>query len=154
MSKYAPGNALYPTDLITRAKIDQRLHFDSSVIFTAIKSFVMSIIFGGKTEYQPESVQAAHNAYQLTEAFLTGSDFLVGNQLTLADISCVADLNTLAPLVAIEEATYPRLAKWMIRVAEAIPTYKTVNDGSELILLGRINACLALNRENASKKEE
>lgn len=154
VSKYAPNNALYPTNLITRAKIDQRLHFDSSVIFPAIKSFVNSVIYGDKTEYQPESLQAAHNAYQLVEAFLASGQFLVGDQLTLADVSCVADLNTLAPLVPIDATKYPRLSEWMNRVAAAIPGYAKINDGSELLLLGRMKDCLALNQAKATKKAE
>lgn len=42
VSKYAKNDSLYPKDLIKRAKIDQRLHFDTAIIFSgAISSFVV-----------------------------------------------------------------------------------------------------------------
>ncbi len=41
VSKYAKSDSLYPKDLVTRAKIDQRLHFDTSIIFGAMGTFVV-----------------------------------------------------------------------------------------------------------------
>lgn len=42
VSKYAKSDALYPKDLVIRAKIDQRFHFDTAIIFGgAITSFVV-----------------------------------------------------------------------------------------------------------------
>lgn len=41
VSKYANDDLLYPKNLIARARVDQRLHFDTSILFGAIKSFVV-----------------------------------------------------------------------------------------------------------------
>lgn len=41
VSKYAKEDSLYPKNLIARARVDQRLHFDTSILFGAIKSFVV-----------------------------------------------------------------------------------------------------------------
>lgn len=42
VSKYAKTDSLYPKDLVIRAKIDQRFHFDTAIIFGgAITSFVV-----------------------------------------------------------------------------------------------------------------
>lgn len=43
VSKYAKSDSLYPKDLVIRAKIDQRFHFDTAIIFgSAINSYVVN----------------------------------------------------------------------------------------------------------------
>jgi glutathione S-transferase len=43
VSKYAKNDALYPKDLKKRALIDQRLHFDSGVVFAQLRRIVVSV---------------------------------------------------------------------------------------------------------------
>lgn len=111
--------------------------------------FQKTILYGGKSEIQPESIELTHKAYDFTEKLLK-DDYLVGRNLTLADISCCIDLLTLDKLCPIDKNQYPKLAAWMERVAD-IPNFHDVNDEGVQQLQSRFESCLAANKANACK---
>lgn len=41
VSKYGKDDSLYPKDLVTRARVDQCLHFDNGVLFTRLRFFLV-----------------------------------------------------------------------------------------------------------------
>lgn len=43
IGKYGKDDSLYPKDLYKRALVDQRLHFDSGVLFVRLRAIVVSI---------------------------------------------------------------------------------------------------------------
>lgn len=43
VEKYAKNDKLYPKDLVQRAQIDQRLHFDSGFLFARLRFLFVSI---------------------------------------------------------------------------------------------------------------
>lgn len=92
----------------------------------------------------------AHEAYDLMEQFLI-NDFLVGNILTIADISCISDLNTIEQFVSIDNEKYPKLSAWFNRMTE-IPGYKLINDEGVKLMPALLNQCMQLNRANNLNK--
>ncbi|CAH1636155.1 unnamed protein product [Spodoptera littoralis] len=118
MNKYGKNSDLYPSDPQQRAMIDQKLHFDSGILYPALRENDEPIFFGTATSLKPEGVAKIRSAYDFTEKFLTGSQWLAGNKLTVADISCVATVSTLNELLHIDEATYPNICAWINRCAE------------------------------------
>jgi len=46
-SKYGKDDSLYPSDLETRYKVDQRLYFDMGVFYKAFGDLVYPVMFGG-----------------------------------------------------------------------------------------------------------
>ncbi|KAJ6640614.1 Glutathione S-transferase 1 [Pseudolycoriella hygida] len=149
VSKYGKSDSLYPKDLTARAKIDQCLHFDTAVIFSgAITSFVKTILYGGKSEFQAESLELTNKAYDYTEKLLK-DEFLVGNNLTLADISCCIDLLTLDKLVPMDKNRHPKLVAWMENVSK-IPNFHDINDEGVQQLHSRFESCMAANKKTAN----
>lgn len=41
-TKYGKNNELYPNDVVTRAKINAALHFDSGVLFARLRFYLVS----------------------------------------------------------------------------------------------------------------
>lgn len=83
------------------------------------------------------------------EIFLK-DDYLVGMKMTIADISCVCDMNTIQTVVPIDPVKYPKITKWM-GLMSALPGYHEINDAGAKALATRIEHCLQLNREKAKK---
>ncbi|KAF9408155.1 hypothetical protein HW555_012062 [Spodoptera exigua] len=118
INKYGNNSDLYPNDPQKRAMIDQKLHFDSGILYPALRENDEPIFFGTATSLKPGGVAKIKSAYDFTEKFLTGSKWLAGNKLTLADISCVATISTLNELLPIDEVTYPNICAWLNRCEE------------------------------------
>lgn len=121
IGKYAANDNLYPIDLLRRARVDQRLHFDSAVLFNAIRNANYAI-FGGGSEVPEDKIADLHAALALLEAFLTGSEYLVGNSLTVADFACVATVSSYQMHITIEPEQYPNVTAWFKRLS-ALPYY-------------------------------
>lgn len=117
IDKYSPDHSLYPKDLYTRARIDQRLHFDSGVLFSAIRSANFVVYLGG-SEAPEYCIKALYEALDLLEAFLKNNDYLIGNSLTLADIFCVSTVVCFELHFSIEEEKYPKICEWIKRLSQ------------------------------------
>lgn len=61
------------------------------------------VFFGKATSFTPEGLAKIRSAYDFTEKFLNGGQWLAGDEPTLADISCVANISTLNELLPIDK---------------------------------------------------
>ena len=123
VDKYAPNDALYPKDLFTRARVDQRLHFDSGVLFARLAA-ASRFIYGGGYEVPQPIIDQIYEVYQLTETFLKDDPYLVGDALTVADLCAATTISALHNLHAPIDATkYPKLNAWCERIG-SLPYYK------------------------------
>lgn len=66
-------------------------------------------------------------AYEFVEAFLQGHNYLVGNQLTIADLNAVATVTSLHILVPINADKFPNVIAWIGRL-QKLPYYNKVQD--------------------------
>lgn len=137
IDKYAPDSSLYPKDLQQRALIDQRLHFDSGVLFPPIRAANIDVYTGG-TGTTPDKIDAMHTGLDFLEKFLTDSPYLVGDQVTLADLSCSNTISCYGMHFAIDEKRYPNVCAWVARLSE-LPYYDEFNGEPTKILIGLFN---------------
>nr|ASN63943.1 glutathione S-transferase epsilon 12 [Spodoptera exigua] len=114
VTKYGKNDDLYPADPEKRAIIDQRLHFDSGILFPSLRGTVEPVLFWGETSFRPENLAKIKKAYEFMEKFLTNSKlWLTGDEVTLADICCVSTLSSMHVVLPIDAEDYPNLASWM-----------------------------------------
>ncbi|XP_055596788.1 glutathione S-transferase 1-like [Uranotaenia lowii] len=147
VSKYGKDDSLYPKDLVTQARINAMLHFESGILFARLRGMLEPIFYKGSAEVPQEKLDAIHGAYDLLEATLQ-SDFLVGNSLTLADISCSTSLSTLATLFPIDAGKCPKLVAYLKHLESAIPGYQEYNT----VRAGEAQAHFKLKLEENKKK--
>ncbi|XP_047511709.1 glutathione S-transferase 1-like [Pieris napi] len=125
INKYAKDDSLYPTEPKQRAIVDQRLHFDSGILFPVLKYGFSQVVFQGGKKLTDDAVEKIISAYELTDQFATKS-WLAGEQFTVADISCVACISSLNELIPIDAKKYPHLYAWLKRCSE-LDIYKKKN---------------------------
>ncbi|XP_047027292.1 glutathione S-transferase 1-like [Helicoverpa zea] len=118
VTKYGKNSSLYPTDLKKRAVIDQRLHFDSGVLFPSLSRLIEPVFFKGEKAFRPDDVERVKTAYGFVDAFLSKSQWLAGDNMTLADICCVATISTLNEAFPVDEKAYPKLSAWFNRLKQ------------------------------------
>lgn len=120
--------SLYPKDLYTRARIDQRLHFETGILFNSLITLLTPIFREGATEIPAKNWIAVHTAFETIETFLADDPYLVGDHLTLADFSVITTLTHLVSRMELDAITskYPKIVAYIQRF-EALPYFHEVN---------------------------
>lgn len=124
--KYAKDDKLYPKDLVKRALVDARMHFDTGFLFARIRAYIEPVIYFGCTEIPQEKIDYFKLTLPIVEAFLENGPYVCGNEITLADFCFITTLSSVDRTIGIEEEKYPKLTDWMRRMAE-LPYYEITN---------------------------
>lgn len=128
---YAKNDSLYPKDSVQRAHINARLHFETGYLFAHMDYLWNEIFAYGATELPPKILANIKKCWTIMERFLENGKFLCGNNLSIADISCITTLSSMDSFLPIEENTYPKLVKW-IATMKALPFYEVNRKGAEM----------------------
>ncbi|XP_023174973.1 glutathione S-transferase 1 [Drosophila hydei] len=138
--KYGKDDALYPKDFYKRAVVDQRLHFESGVVFQGcIRNISVPLFFHNETEVPRRMIDGIYEMYDFVEAFLANQNYLCGSTLTLADFSCISSVASLLGLAPIESKRYPKLSAWIARM-EQLPDYQSINGNGAQMLIDMFTA--------------
>ncbi|KAJ3663890.1 hypothetical protein Zmor_008110 [Zophobas morio] len=117
VSKYGQHKeSLYPKELLKRAVVDQRLHFESSIANPRLLQIAGPIIRKGKTKIEPEDVKLAEEVYAFLDKFLDGRKWMAGGHVTVADYSLISTISTLEVLVRVDEGKFANVAAWVKRM--------------------------------------
>jgi glutathione S-transferase len=119
----------YPKDLKKRADINRWLLWESSSWFPSCYVFLVENCVKPLLGAEPDPAVLAAQADQfhklagILDARLSQSDWLCGNQPTIADIAVAAPLH-LHPYQKLPLADHPRLKRWMTERVEALPCWE------------------------------
>ncbi|XP_044270059.1 uncharacterized protein LOC123014840 [Tribolium madens] len=132
ISKYGQHKeSLYPKELLKRAIVDQRLHFESGIAFPRMLQIAGPIMRKGKTSIEPDDVKLAHEVYAFLEKFLDGKKWIAGSHITVADYSLISTISTLDLFVSVEENIFPKVKTWMKKM-ESLGEYEANRKGLEM----------------------
>ncbi|XP_061458917.1 glutathione S-transferase theta-1-like [Rhineura floridana] len=126
--KYKTPDHWYPSDLQKRAKVDEYLSWhQANIRANAPKTMWIKVLIPLLTgqPLPPEKLQEVMEGLgtslrQLEELFLQDKPFLVGNEVSLADLMALVELMQPVGVGCNIFEERPRLAEWRIRVEEAI----------------------------------
>ncbi|XP_055596506.1 glutathione S-transferase 1-like [Uranotaenia lowii] len=142
--KYGDGS-LYPQDIVTQSKINAALHFDSGVLFARLRFYLEPVLFTKSTDTPQEKIDYIHKAYQLLNDTIVDK-YIVGNRMTLADLSCITSIASMHAVFPVDAGQYPNLGRWMAQMA-ALPYYKRINQDGAEDLAAFFHAKLAANQK-------
>lgn len=146
IDKYAPNDALYPKDLYLRAKCNQRLHFDSSILFRRLYDCGWLVIRCGASEMPSDKIDAIHQAFEILEKFVTNDSYLVGNVLTVSDICAAVTVTSLEAFVEVDTKKYPHIVAWLNRVRK-FGSYKAINGTMEKVYVEFLRSKMLANKQ-------
>lgn len=126
VEKYGKNDELYPKDLVKRANIDARLHFDSGHLFARLRFLYEPILYFGSTDCSIDKIAYIQKTYEIMENFLKEHPYVCGDKLTIADFCCVASITSVNDVAPIDEFKFPKLLAWIARLSE-LPYYKETN---------------------------
>lgn len=135
VSKYGRDDSLYPKDLHKRAVVDQRMYFESGVMFQGgLRNITAPLFFRNETRVPRHQINAIVEIYDFLEVFLKNTPYIAGDHLTIADFSIISTVTSLEAFVTIDKSKYTKLSAWMKRL-EALPYYKEANgDGAKILV--------------------
>ncbi|XP_022229125.1 glutathione S-transferase 1-like [Drosophila obscura] len=126
VAKYGKEDSLYPKDLQQRAIVDQRLHYDSSVVGRTLRAITFPLFRLNETQIPKARIDALEDVYTTLETFLTINEYIAGKHLTIADFHIIAILSTIEIFLLVDAAKYPKLSAWMQRITQ-LPYYAEGN---------------------------
>ncbi|XP_017038681.1 glutathione S-transferase 1-like [Drosophila ficusphila] len=127
VGKYgSPDDDLYPKDLVKRAHVDQRLYFEASALFMALRNISAPYFYHNVREFSQEKADNVRDGYGHLETFLGDNPYITGDTLTIADFCCAATVSSLPAVVPLEAEKYPKITAWLKRLQE-LPYYEEAN---------------------------
>lgn len=110
----ARDSVLIPGDPFLQAKMDEWLFWEqySHEPYIAVCRFVMVYLGKSADDLDPDKVKRGHAALVRIEQHLASSRYLVGDSLTLADISLLA-YTRVAHEGGFDLAAYPEIRRWI-----------------------------------------
>ncbi len=117
----AEGSDLIPKDSYERAKMFEWLFWEqySHEPYVAVARFQMAYLGKPASDLDPKIVERGKAALARLEMALEASPFLVGHDLTLADIALVA-YTRVAHEGGFDLGDYPAVRRWIVRVEAAL----------------------------------
>ncbi|KAJ8924781.1 hypothetical protein NQ315_000934 [Exocentrus adspersus] len=131
IAKYAKDKSLYPEDIQKRALIDQRLHFDSGLLFARYVRLSIPILMDTLKRISDEDVRVLNEAYGFFNTILEQSKYVAGEELSIADFSLLNTVINSNAVVPLDERVYTHIKAWKDRL-RALPYYEIIVAGGDL----------------------
>lgn len=148
VDKYGKDDALYPKDLQLRARCNQRLFFDAASLFVRLRDCSVHVFYQKGKKIPEDKIEPMYAAYDILEVFLAKDPFLVGNNLTIADISVSITVLLLQVYAPVMETKYPKITAWLKRISKTIPFFDELNASSTEQYGQMVKGALAKNNQS------
>ncbi|XP_050557506.1 uncharacterized protein LOC118261723 [Spodoptera frugiperda] len=140
---YGKDESWYPKDVKKRALVNQKLFFDTAIIFPRLRNITYNIVMKGKTTIEPELMEAIAEAYGFMEAFLSRTKYIAADNVTIADIGILAVMTSLEHILPVEPKKYPKTSTWLQNM-KATPYCKKWNEEGANALGAYVKSKVAL----------
>lgn len=123
--------SLYPKDPETRGNIDKLLFFDIGSLYKSIVDYFHPMLMTGEGSDEKKA-NALKTALDYLDGFLSEQTFVVGETLTIADLSILSSITQLEAL-DFKITGYKHLFRWLQKLKEDLPYFEECNkEGIEM----------------------
>ncbi|XP_071514833.1 glutathione S-transferase 1-like isoform X2 [Panulirus ornatus] len=126
-SQYGKDDSLYPSNPKKRAQVDRLMYFDMGTLYHRFGEYVYPVMFRNQDRPDPEKLDKLHEALGWLNSFLDGHDWVVGENITVADHVLVASVATFEA-AGIDIDRHANVAAWLTRCKSVMPGYGEVNE--------------------------
>lgn len=126
VEKYGSSDRLYPKDLVKRALVNSRLHFDSGHLFCHLSTLYGPIHYAKSKKLAEDGVNNVQLQWDIINRFLENSPFVCGEDMTIADFCLVATVTSLIEMVPMDPIAHANIFKWIERMSK-LPNYEKNN---------------------------
>ncbi|XP_044727574.1 glutathione S-transferase 1-1-like [Chrysoperla carnea] len=119
VDRYAKTDTLYPRNLEKRAIVNQRLYFDATTLYPAVRNVCQPIMHMNASTIPGDKKQLLNNALDHLDYYLERDDFACGIYLTIADISLYATATTVQA-IGWDFSRFKNIKKWIKRCTHHI----------------------------------
>ncbi|CAH0401176.1 unnamed protein product [Chilo suppressalis] len=127
--KFGKDDQLYPKDLKQRAIVNQRLYFDSSLLYIKIRAICFPILFLGETEIKQGVKDDLNITLGFLDEFLKGGKWVAGDHITIADTSIYASMSSILA-VGWDISKFPNIQRW-VKDCAVLSGYEENQEGAE-----------------------
>lgn len=127
---YAQENSLYPIENKAKALVNQRLHFYNGTLLQIIKSIVVPIFKDECKDITDMKRIKLYDSFRYINGFLSKSDWVDGNHLTLADLAIYASVSTIVSFGA-DISGFECLSAWMEK-CKNLPGFEENSEGVQM----------------------
>ncbi|KAJ8732162.1 hypothetical protein PYW08_014892 [Mythimna loreyi] len=110
---YGKDDSWYPKEVKKRALVNQKLFFDTAILFPRLRNVTYSIVMEGKKTIEQKLLDDIEEAYGFFEAFLSQTTYLAADHVTIADVAALANMTTLEFILPVDEKKYPKITRWL-----------------------------------------
>lgn len=128
--RYDESGAWLPDDAVSAANVQRWLSVASGEVFNGPNSARLAKLFGFPLDYD-KAKATCDNLFAVMEPHLNDSDFLTGNNITIADIACYTYISHV-PEGGISLDPYPAIKAWLGRI-EALPGFVGMVRSKEVV---------------------
>lgn len=112
-----------------RALVNQRLFFDVGTLYQRLAIYYYPPILQ-KAPVNPDNFKKLEDAVGFLDLFLSGQNYVAGDNFTLADISILSTISTL-DVCGFDVKKYPNIHRWYETVKSSTPGYEIAIAGLE-----------------------
>jgi len=130
---------LYPKDQKIRTQINQYLfwHMGNTRLCSGLifRPYLFGAITGKKENLPTEKdFKSLKSVFLTISGWLSNSDYLVGNRLTVADIFCYCEIDQLYFSSLFDFTDFPNILKWIEKMKK-LPFHDEAHKGLDRIIL-------------------
>ncbi|KAJ8725906.1 hypothetical protein PYW08_004089 [Mythimna loreyi] len=139
--------SLYPSDVRTRALLDQAMFFNAGVFFKAFTNVTRDTFLGVVSEPTPQHIEEIESSFEVVDAYVRERPYIATDRLTIADLAAGSTAATMKVFHKPDPDRFPHCVDWVSRLEEE-HVFKTIMTPGVVYFTKVMNALWKRNKEN------